>query len=342
MQRTFLLLLLGFVCSLFSCSPKYAKYLSQYPVEKGPSEPDYNNMYYWAAHPEKHDPSDSVPKPLVSRTIKDSTVDVFFIHPTTLTSKEDTAWNGDVNDAPLNAKTDYSTILYQASAFNECRVFAPRYRQAHYRSYFTLDTAAAAKAFDLAYHDVKKAFNYYLEHDNSGRPIIIAAHSQGSTHAQRLLKEFFEHSALKKKLVIAYIIGMYIPGNYFTGLQMCKDATETGCLVGWRTYKEGFEPAFVKKESISGLVTNPLTWKTTGERADYNLNKGGVITNFNLLRPYISDARIHGSVLWINQPRFPGGFLLRMKNFHIADINLFYMNIRENVRQRIGAYWKKV
>ena len=41
-----------------------------------------------------------------------------------------------LNDQSLNAKTDYSTILYQASAFNEYRVFAPRYRQAHLRSYY--------------------------------------------------------------------------------------------------------------------------------------------------------------------------------------------------------------
>jgi len=155
------------------------------------------------------------------------------------------------------------------------------------------------------------------------------------------IKEFFENSELKNRLVVAYIVGMYIPRNYFTQLTMCKDSLETGCLVGWRTYKEGFEPAFVKKESASGLVTNPLTWKTTGDHADYNLNKGGVITNFNLLRPNISDARIHDGILWINQPHFPGGFLLRMKNFHIADINLFYVNIQQNVRQRIRAYWRK-
>ncbi len=41
-------------------------------------------------------------------------------------------------------------------------------------------------AFDLAYEDLKTAFENYLKHYNKGRPIIIASHSQGSLHALRL------------------------------------------------------------------------------------------------------------------------------------------------------------
>jgi hypothetical protein len=340
MQRIILLLLLGSLYASFSCTPRYTKYVSAYSNKNNTLEPDYSNLDSWAAHPDKADPSDSVPAFLVKGMVKDSSVDVFFLHPTTLTSKNDTSWNADLQDAALNAKTDYSTILYQASAFNECRVFAPRYRQAHIRAYYTADTARAKQAFNLAYDDIRQAFQYYLDHFNHGRPIIIASHSQGTTHAQRLLKEFFENSPLKNKLVVAYIPGMYIPKDYFTELSMCSDSTQTGCIVGWRTYKKGYEPAFVKKENNSGLVTNPLTWTTNEGYAPSRLNKGGVINNFNKLWPRITDARIHDDILWINRPHITGSFLLRMKNFHIGDINLFYMNIRTNVRRRVSAFWK--
>ena len=99
--------------------------------------------------------------------------------------------------------------------------------------------AAAAKHLILLMNDLKTAFQYYLDHYNQGRPIIIASHSQGTTHAERLLKEFFEDKPLKSKLVVAYIIGMAIPKNYFSSLGPCKDSTQTGCFVGWRTYKKG-------------------------------------------------------------------------------------------------------
>jgi hypothetical protein len=326
----------------FSCSPSYKNQLSPSALNSsGIIVPDYSNLSDWAAHPWKKDPSDSVPKELQYNYSIDSTVDVFFLHPTSLTDMKDDRWNAPINDTAINIKTDYGSILYQASAFNEYRVFAPRYRQANLRCYYTKDTVAALKAFDLAYQDIKAAFQFYLQNHNNNRPIVIAAHSQGSTHAQRLLKEFFENTALKNKLVAAYVIGMYIPNTYFTSLKMCKDSVETACMCGWRTYKKGYKPPFVIKENGTGLITNPLTGSTSLEKADYSLNKGSVLTKFNKINKQLTNAQIKDGILWIDRLKMPGGFLVRRKNFHVGDINLFYMNIREDVKRRVGLFWKK-
>ncbi|MHA4810178.1 DUF3089 domain-containing protein [Flavitalea flava] len=328
---------------LGSCSPGYSRYVSIYKAWRdtsGTGQPDYSRLECWAAHPNKKDPSDSIPLPLREGTIQDSVVDVFFLHPTTLVSSKDTQWNAVINDPALNARTDYTTILYQASAFNECRVFAPRYRQAHIRAYFTKDSAAARSAFDLAYSDIRSAFQYYLDHYNQGRPIIIASHSQGTTHAQRLLKEFFENRPLQNRLVAAYIMGMAIPRDSFATLSPCRDSCSTGCLIGWRTFKDGYEPEYVKEEQGSSWVVNPLTWTSSEEPAPRRLNKGGIISNFNEVFPGITNARIHDGILWVHRPYFPGSIFLRTKNYHIGDINLFYLNIRENVRTRIRCFWK--
>src|SRR5688572_22240841 len=117
MIRNFLLFY-WLVAFFSNCSPKFsvpALEEETTPLNKGSTpenKPDYGNLYYWAAHPYKHDPSDSVPAPLAAGYVQDSTVDVFFLHPTTLTSKEDTSRNADLTDGTLNHKTDYSTILY--------------------------------------------------------------------------------------------------------------------------------------------------------------------------------------------------------------------------------------
>src|SRR5262245_33968098 len=114
---------------LQACSNKYEAFRGNYQFKSKNGSPDYSDLKYWAAHPLKWDPSDSVPRPLRGDAV-DSTVDVFFIHPTTYTDRKK-GDNADIDDDYLNAKTDYSTILYQASVFNgQCRVFAPRYRQA--------------------------------------------------------------------------------------------------------------------------------------------------------------------------------------------------------------------
>ena len=322
-----------------SCSDKYLSYKSLYAFKSKNSEPDYSSLNYWAAHPLKWDPSDSIPKPL-RKNNRDSLVDVFFLHPTIYTSQlKDSNLNADIDDAYLNAKTDYSSILYQASVFNQhARIYAPRFREAHISAYFSNDTLAASGAFDLAYQDVKAAFEYYLKNYNNGRPIIIASHSQGTTHALRLLKDYFENKPLQKQLVAAYLVGMRIPADFFSSLKMCEDPIQTGCFCGWRTFRKGFKPPYVIAENDFSLVTNPITWKTDTAYASRKMNKGSILFKYNKVYKKTTDAQICEGVIWVKRPKFPWSFLYSTKNYHVGDINLYYLNIRENVGQRIKNF----
>jgi hypothetical protein len=327
---------------LCSCSDQYMKYTQGYHMHCINGIPDYSNLDYWAAHPYKLDLSDSVSKPL-RKQVRDSTVDVFFIHPTTYTLEiKDGKDNAAIDDSYINAKTDYSTILYQASVFNgSCRVFAPRYRQANLLMFIEKDSVRKKVAFELAYQDLKVAFIYYLEHYNNQRPFIIAAHSQGSLHAKRLIKEMIEGTPLQNRLVCAYLPGMPVEKNYFNVIKPCEDSLHTGCFVSWRTFRKNYTAELYtghEKDEIS--VTNPLTWTTNTSVAPKSLNRGAVLYRFNSVYKHVNDARIHNNILWISKPRFPWGFTYLSKNYHLGDINLFYMNIREDVKRRIGLFWK--
>lgn len=327
---------------LMSCSHKIYTRSINYNFKSKDGRPDYSNLNYWAANPFKPNPSDNVPRDLANE-VKDSLADVFFIYPTTYTDmKLPMGWNADIDNKVLNQKTDNSSILYQASVFNKyCRIFSPRYRQANLLAFYTEDKVKAEAALDTAYVDVKKAFEYYLKHYNNGRPIIIASHSQGTMHAGKLLKEFFEGKPLGKQLVCAYIIGLPVFTGYFSELKPCADSTATGCFIGWRTFKEGYVAPFVEKETQKAYVINPLTWTMDTTLAPASLDKGGVLRNFNKVIPGLEHAQIHGNVLWVNKPKFFGSVFLKIKNYHIADYNLFYENIRENVGTRIKAFLKK-
>jgi hypothetical protein len=324
---------------VFACAPNYSKYAVNYQFINTASIPDYNNLQYWAAHPWKKDLSDSLAS-FIKPEKRDSSIDVFFIYPTTYTGSKK-GINAAINDAELNAKTDYSTILYQATVFNQyARIFSPRYRQMHFSQFF-LPEQESKPSFDTAYADVKNAFDFYLAHHHQNRPIIIAGHSQGALMAERLLKEYFDGKPLQQKLVAAYIIGWPVLQNYFTNIPVCATPEQTGCFCSWRTFRKGYIPEYIKKESPQAVVTNPLSWQTTTEYVRREQNKGGILRSFNEMSLSPSDAQIHNGVLWINKPQFRGSFFFRTKNYHIADMNLFYLNIRENVQQRISSYLKK-
>lgn len=337
MVRLYGMILMVFIVS--SCAKKTLSYTGEAAFKSESGVPDYGKLEYWAAHPNKKDPSDTVPLPLVNDQ-KEQKADVFFLHPTTLMGlRENGNNNARIDDALLNYKTDYSPIIYQASAFNEsARVFAPRYRQAHIGMYSEKDSAMKYEAFNLAYEDVKNAFEYYLKNENKGRPIIIASHSQGTTHATRLLKEFFDEKALANQLVCAYLLGMPVKKGSYEKIPVCTDSTKTGCFVSWRTFREDYSDDWANRVDTTIVVVNPVTWKNTNEIADKSLQKGAVLYNLNKVYKNTQTSQVEGSALWVSHPKFPGSFLYRSKNYHAGDINLFYVDVRKDVTRRITYF----
>jgi hypothetical protein len=311
-------------------------------AEKTPLAPDYGKTENWAALPDKKDAADRTPSSASPDNQSLAKADVFYLYPTTFTGKAGkNEWNIGVDNVKINTKTDSTAILYQASIFNAAgRVFAPRYRQAHLKSFFTKKHLAdAQKAVELAYSDVKAAFEYYLKNYNQGRPIIIASHSQGARHAIHLLEEFFDGKPLQNQLVVAYLVGFPVKKNRYKNVPPCESAEQTGCFCSWRTFKTGYLPKYqVKEEQISAV--NPLTWKTDETYAPKTLNEGGVITGFSIL-PNVSDAQVHKGFLWINRPKFRGSFLYWSKNYHPGDLNLYYFNVRNNAVSRVESFLKK-
>jgi hypothetical protein len=322
--------------------------------------PDYSDLRYWAAFPGQHGAADSIPVFLAGER-RDTLADVFYIYPTTfiteggnqdvmelmehplqaLAGMRKAAWNADVDDTGLNRMTDLRPVLYQATVFNGCcRIFAPRYRQANLKAFIEVNDPRAGAALNLAYTDVKEAFQYYLEHENRGRPIIIAAHSQGRAHAIRLLQEFFDGRPLQKQLVCAYVIGYQIKKDAFKQIPVCGSPTATGCVVGWRSYRYGEVPTKIKEEGGNAIGINPLTWSESIPDTDWMANAGAIVSDFNVLYQHFAGAVLEPSthILWVNFPGDAPAVIRRLKNLHVFDYNLFWMDIRLNARQRVNSF----
>ncbi len=330
---------------IVSCRGRYVPPVLNVPFSNGPPTPDYSLATSWAALPGMKDSADRVPAHSHQKDLQNKAdADVFFIHPTSFLKKTEKSqeWNADINDAVLNLETDKGSILNQASIFNGAgRVYAPRYRQAFIYSYFSEDKSSGKQALDLAYTDVKSAFQYYLDNYNKGRPFIIASHSQGTTHAIKLLHDFIDDKPLADKMIAAYIVGMDVYDTLYTKLKPCGDANETGCYITWRTYAYDYFPqGYVMPERLP-VCTNPLTWTITGELAPREMNKGGVLWKFDKVIKQLCDAQVKDGVLRIHEPRFHGRAFFNFKNYHIVDYNLFYFNVRENAINRTEKYFLK-
>jgi hypothetical protein len=307
--------------------------LAPFDPAQQPPAPDYSQEKYWSSLPFRTDAADIIPagENWVSDSLKD--VDVFYIYPTVY--MHGPTWNEDVNDQKQNGIVDKKPVKYQASVFNaSCRVYVPRYRQAIIRAFH--DSINGPKALAFAYEDVKHAFQYYLEHYNHGRPFIIASHSQGTYHARRLLAEFFDSSDLKKRLVAAYVIGYGFNEKMYKNLKPCENALQTGCYITWASFKDGYEPG--PSVLYGNVCVNPVSWSRDTIAIDKSKSIGGLLLNFNKEYKQACATQVHHGLLWVKTD------IPIVRNFnimHIADYNLFWYDIRKNVKDRINAYLGK-
>ncbi len=117
-----------------------------------------------------------------------------------------------------------------------------------------------------------------------------------------------------------------------------------GCVVGWCTFQEGQEPRYLKVEDGKGVCINPLTWSASTERASRELHRGAVFRDFNTMFPNIISASIDPKdhVLWVTLPEAMNERVRNIRNLHGVDYNLFWMDIRENVKVRIASYLQQV
>jgi len=338
----YLILIVSSIFLFQSCATTNTyKPQGSFSKEKITPKPDYNQLKYWAAHPDKQDNADSIPADYLKDEQAEAKADVFFVYPTIYTGnkKYHTSWNSDVNDEVLNKSIDDLAILNQASVFNgAAKIYSPYYRQAHINVYYDdVRKEDSKNAMELAYKDVKTAFEYYLKHYNNGRPIIMASHSQGTNHTEQLLKDFFDGKPLQKQLVTAYLIGMPIVADSFQNIKPCIEPAQTGCFCTWNAYARNHYPKGWEFDLKYSIATNPINWKIDETYADYSDNKGGVLSKFNI-KENLSDAQVKDGMVWIGNPKVFGSFLLRTKRWHYAEYNLFYLNIRENAQLRVKSF----
>lgn len=294
--------------------------------------------------------------------------DVFYIHPTT-------SLRGDRRNAPIDDREALAIaqrmLRAQASAFNGvARVYAPKYRQLTLSTY-ALDEAAQQAPNRLAYADVRRAFDYYLEHDNHGRPFFLVGHSQGASHAQRLLSEAIQHTPAQRRLIAAYLPGQPLPQSVFTddltAIPPCTQPAQIGCAAVWGVFGEGTaadlraweENAYwnaarrrwLSEPGAPMVAINPVSWSASERDTPPERHRGAVPfgvagTDFGAPRARMLAARCDGRYVYVAPVPLPAalfddGGVFGADNYHVFDISLFWVDLRENARRRLNAFLRE-
>jgi hypothetical protein len=281
---------------------------------------------------------------------------VFYVHPTTYLQRD--RWNAPLQPPADTAARTRLFVQSQASAFGQLGdVWAPRYRQAAYGA-FLLKNSDAQQALDVAYSDVAAAFDEFLRRIPAGSPIILAGHSQGALHLERLLKDKIAGQPIARRIVAAYVVGWPISASAdlpALGLPACGSPAQTGCILSWMSFGEPANPDLIfhewqKTKGLNGgdrrqqdvLCVNPISGVRNGAAPPAD-NPGTLaptadLTSATLLTGKVG-ARCDQGLLKLDGDIPPlGPFVLPGNNYHVYDYALFWGAIRQDAGRRIAAW----
>ena len=325
-----------------------------FQAQPGLARNAYDDPRMWLAHPGLvDDPSRWTPPGY--RPAGHPRAAVFFIHPTSYIGGDH--WNASLDDQQTNWRARVF-LRGQASAFNDVgEVWAPRYRQASFGAFLTA-REDSRRALDLAYHDVAQAFDVFLARVGPDRPIILAGHSQGALHLERLLQERVAGKTLARRVVAAYVVGWPISVTADLprlGLPACARAVQAGCILSWLSFGEPPDPSLIADTfdattGVTGaarrgtpiLCTNPLTG-AQGGGAPAAANLGTLYPSADLATAAIAAGRVparcagRGFLLIGEGPPF-GQYVLPGNNYHVFDYSLFWANVRADAGRRLAAF----
>lgn len=284
-----------------------------------PSAPDYNDQGMWT---------------VVRNDADGSGADVFYVVST---------WEFDwtTSDGRVCHYADPSLAAHRADMSVEIdgvaeymadgnNFYAPYYRHISLDSWATLNEDTINRRYrDVAFVDVRKAFEHFIAAENHGRPFILAGFSQGGKSVVELLKVMDEET--RSRMVAAYVLGYKVTPEDVAShpyIKAAYGATDTGVVV---CYNSVADVEYVKPivAAPNAMCINPVNWRNDATPAILNDTINVTLdpaTNLLVVKGF--DGSYLPNILDI----------LNVGDYHGAEPWLYSECLRQNFRQRIEAF----
>lgn len=205
----------------------------------------------------------------------------------------------------------------------ELNYYSPYYRQVTMETY-TSDSLVEAR-MPLAYCDVRRAFDYYMEHYNNGRPFILAGFSQGAMAVVDLLKAMDDETY--RRLVAAYVIGYKVTDTN-AHIRPAKDSADLGVTICYNSVRDNSCAVPILSDG-NLMAINPVSWRTDATPA-------------TLIDPRYGDTltvTLDTTSLLLNIDGYKrNDYMLPLigceGNYHCLEISLFSDVLRRNIALR--------
>ncbi|MBD5356829.1 MAG: DUF3089 domain-containing protein [Bacteroides sp.] len=211
--------------------------------------------------------------------------------------------------------------------------YSPYYRHITLDSWATLnEDTINRRYYDVAFVDVKNAFDRFIKQYNGERPFILTGFSQGGKSVVELLKVMDEET--RERMIAAYVMGYKVtPEDVATHpyIQAAQDSLDTGVVICYNSVSDvKYLKPVVSAPNV--MCINPVNWHTDNTPAI--LNDTITVT-----------VDMEAKVLVVDG--FDGSYLpnildiLNVGDYHGAEPSLYSECLRKNFRQRITSFQER-
>ncbi len=232
--------------------------------------------------------------------------------------------------SPMKAEMEGVDVLLNGN----WNYYSPYYRQCSLQSFIS-DSLMAVR-MPLATDDVRRAFAYYLEHQNQGRPFILAGFSQGAIIALDLLCEMNDETY--SRMVAAYIIGASIPqyliDEHPNRIKPAQGADDTGVTICYNSVHDASCAIWPR----SAVCINPVNWRTDGQSATFDTEPSPLIPIDQQQKDHLTVTLDPASNLLFVDGYTATDYILPLigkeGNYHSREIWLYRDYLHENIQRR--------
>lgn len=314
-REIFSIIALAICSSVTACSPTEPAIAESVYI---PAAPDYSNVSMWH----------------IDTSRGTSGVDVFYI-PSTWEFDWTTTDGRICHYADPSITKHHDDVEIEMTAVADYMGYDQNFYSPHYRhitldSWATLNEDTISRRYnDVAFVDVRNAFDHYIKENNGGRPFILAGFSQGGKSVVELLKVLTPEQ--REKLIAAYVLGYKVTPDDVAAapwIKPAQGADDTGVTVCYNSVSNvKYVKPVVSEPNV--MCINPVNWHTDDTPAILN------DTIIVKLSPEYKVLVVEG---------YDGNSLpnildiLNTGDYHGAEPWLYSECLRTNIRQRIKSY----
>ncbi|MDO4165228.1 MAG: DUF3089 domain-containing protein [Bacteroides sp.] len=208
--------------------------------------------------------------------------------------------------------------------------YSPFYRHITLDSWGTCNEDTINRRYHaVAFQDVQRSFQYFLDSLNEQRPFVLAGFSQGGKSVVELMKTMSDE--VKERMVAAYVLGYKVTSQDIAvckNLKAAQDSVDLGVTICYNSVSDvKYVQPIIAKDNV--MCINPVNWRTDATPAV--LHDTITVT----LSPQYQVLVLDG---YSGSEYSPILGIINVGDFHSAEPWLYSECLAKNIRQRIEAY----